>query len=371
MIRATNQGSPRRDRRGLLIFLIGIFLPAVFLGGCATAPRGRYIQPTPPIQAERGPFFAPQTADDPPLWGIRSGIVLGIHPAIVGFAPRTAGGPRGLLRVGYEENGRIHFINFFALSPVTPRGKRGMSELEDSPTDGRPGILINPYPHDFHERVYEWAKRQPPPLAEAARIQATPNGAGRLAVVLRYEKFHNGARVYLLATLRADRPQEIEFQFFTEPDCPPLKMCVLSSTFGNLTRLRELLLADRIMNAKKMWPDYQGNGFAEPFFFPLRELARNRAGDVIFAARPDEDRPWEGPGFYPHPRRLTQYFRVPREEVRPDLRGLVNGRFVFWKTTNPVPGGIAFENVALVEPFHEGARLIYGYADGDPTAGPD
>jgi hypothetical protein len=332
--------------------------------GCASAPSYR-PSATPTATTLPAPFFGPETADDEPRWGVRGGIVVGIHPAVLGFGRRTQGGPRGLIRLGYEQDGGIYFINFMALSPITADGRRGMSELEDSPLDGRPGILIWAYPPAFHDDPAAWRKRRPPPVHEVAHVWPTDDGARALTVVLRYEEFHNGARTYLVVTLREDRPREVIFQMHTEPDSPRLTSCVLSTTFGNLTRLRDAYLADGIVTAKELWPHYRGSGFAKLHLFPLARLPRNRRGDVIFAAHPDEPRPWEVPG-YPHPAALTQYYRKPAGTFDESTHGLVNGRTVFWKTTRPVPGGISFENFALVEDWRPGTPLIFGYSPRTP-----
>lgn len=348
---------------GLLPLLAAIFLVA----GCARPPEIYHAVPSIAPLSGDSPFILPQTADDQPLWGIRDGIVIGIHPAIVGFARRQQGGPRGLLRIGFERDGNIYFINFMALSPVTHDRRRGMSELDISPTDRRPGMIIDAYPPEFHEQYSRWADQPPPSVETVARVTGEVAGRRTLEFVLRYEPFDNHAEPYCLVTIREDRPREVVFQFYTEPGSAPLSMCVLSSTFGNLTRQRDLYLAERVAHAGELWPDYEGNAFARAVIFPLRKLATNRHGDVVFAARPDEEKPWEA-GAYPHPLVLTQYFRKPAVEVRSDLKGVVNGRYVFWRTTTPVPGGISFENVALVENFHQGATLIFGYYAGDPAA---
>jgi len=346
----------------------GTILAAVlFLAGCARPPEiYRAVPSIAPLNAD-SPFIMPRSAEDPPLWGIDDGIVVGLHPAVVGFARQQKGGPRGLLRIGFVRDGQVFFINFLALSPVTHDRRRGMSELDLSPTDNRPGMLIDVYPPEFHEQYARWGERPPPSVETAARVTGEEAGRRTLELVLRYERFDNGAEPYLVVKLSEARPREVEFSFYTEPGSAPLRMCVLSSTFGNLTRQRDLYLADGIVNAGKLWPDYRGNNFARAVTFSLEKLAVNRRGDVVFAARPDEENPWED-GAYPHPLVLTQYFRKPAAQVRDDLQGLVNGRFAFWRTTTPVPGGLSFENVALVEGFRQGAILVFGYHEGDPAA---
>ncbi|MCH8240343.1 MAG: hypothetical protein IIB62_09905, partial [Proteobacteria bacterium] len=48
-------------------------------------------------------------------------------------------------------------------------------------------------------------------------------------------------------------------------------------------------------------------------------------------------------------RKLTQYWRVPLEHVRPDLRVRVNGRRVYWAGELEIPGGVSFENFEIRE----------------------
>ncbi len=324
------------------------------------------IQPTelPPQIAP--PFFGPRGDHDESVWGIRNGIFVGLYPGAVGYDDRGgAGGPRGLIRIGYEEEGKLYFINFLAVSPVARNGQRGMSELDDSPTDHRPGIIMKAYPPAFHENINAWQRRLPPPLPECAEVRRAPDGVRELQFVIRYERFPNGAIAYLLVTIREDRPHEVVMQPYEEPGSAPLISYFISGTWGNLTRLRDVYLRGRIANAKALWPHYRGREFAPPVLFSLEEIPRNRAGDLVFAARPDETQPWDVPG-YPEPQRLTQYYRKPARTFSAEIKGLVNGRLYFWKSYAPVHGGIAFENVGLVDEFQPGSPLIFGYDAGDP-----
>ena len=34
--------------------------------------------------------------------------------------------------------------------------------------------------------------------------------------------------------------------------------------------------------------------------------------------------------------------------------GVVNGRYTYWASKSPIPGGIAYENFELTEPFQSG-----------------
>jgi hypothetical protein len=354
-------GRKNRRGRGLRPWLrFYLALAALALAtGCATPPGSYDLVPTPsPVVT--GQFFSPQTDDAPPIWGIRGGIAVGIFPAVVGFGRAERGGPRGLLRFGYEEDGRVYFINFAALTPVTIEDVHGKSELDRSPNDGRPGIIIEAYPYAFHGEVEAWVDRAPPGLSQVGKVVHT-SGGDQLIWVLRYEEFGGGARVYVVVTIDRERPREAAFSFFTEPGSAELKGCVLSPTFGNLTRLRELELVDGTVSVEDLWPGFSGRGFARPRFFKRSELPRDELGGLRLTAWPDEREPWKQGG-YPHPARLAQYLRLPAGEDDATVRGMVNARRYFWKTTTSVPGGPAFENIALVQRFREGQRLIYGFA---------
>jgi hypothetical protein len=39
---------------------------------------------------------------------------------------------------------------------------------------------------------------------------------------------------------------------------------------------------------------------------------------------------------------------------------LVNGRYSYWASSSPIPGGISFENFELKSPFKNGERFIFG-----------
>src|SRR6187402_136938 len=75
-----------------------------------------------------------------PVWGLRGGLLFAIPPS--GFTWGD-GGPRGLIRIGYPTltNGQYDLINFIAVEPVVGK-TRGLSELEKSRIDGKPGKLF-------------------------------------------------------------------------------------------------------------------------------------------------------------------------------------------------------------------------------------
>lgn len=44
----------------------------------------------------------------------------------------------------------------------------------------------------------------------------------------------------------------------------------------------------------------------------------------------------------------------------------VNGRYTYWLSRQPIPGGVALENVAMRERFYEGQRFIFGITRKTP-----
>src|ERR1700722_5678959 len=64
-------------------------------------------------------WIRPENIKSPPVWGIHGGIVVGLWPAsLEGNIPSSEGGPRGLLRIGYELNGVVYLINYIAVEPL-------------------------------------------------------------------------------------------------------------------------------------------------------------------------------------------------------------------------------------------------------------
>ncbi|WP_460005452.1 hypothetical protein [Microbacterium xylanilyticum] len=138
---------------------------------------------------------------------------------------------------------------------------------------------------------------------------------------------------------------------------------ILTATMGNWARLRRLELAHRVVTPAELWPGFTGTGFAEHASFALDELVRD--GDaVLVAAVGDEVDPWSAayaPDTAEHWRfigqRMRQTWRV--DDPDPDLRAQVNGRWSYWASASEIPGGPAFENVEVVQPFRQGAPLRF------------
>lgn len=293
----------------------------------------------------------PTTAPAEPRWGHREGIQVGLHPL---------GGPRGLLRIytPYLGHDRDRLLNFIAVEPI-PRGQtdRGYSELEHSALDGVQGKRF-------------WSADEPTdvtprsPEDPAPGVVSTVDGVETLTVFVMCEPFDNGARVAVRVRFRADRPHEVAVAGFALPGSAKLDFCVLTATMGNYARLRRLRLADRIATPAELWPDFSGAHFAEHAAFGLSSLRRTADGEVEVSATTDEADPsaavydddvaehWKYAGL-----RAVQSWIAA--DPSPDLQVLVNARRAYWASTAAIPGGAAYENVELKEPFRQGREFRF------------
>lgn len=285
-----------------------------------------------------------QAPDNAPHWTVRGGLTVALHPKAIHGEDK--GGPRGLIRLGLPLRSNESFarlLNFVAIEPVTRDGRRGFSELETSPTDGKQGLRF-------------W-------------FDAPRRGQSILRLTIRTEKFANGAHPFVVAELRTARPHEVRFEVYAEPDSAPMKQCILTATMGNYQRLRRLRLKDRIVTTAQALPEDPGDGFTRHAVFPLKDLTRDSSGASI-EANGDERDPrllsqtlprglfWAYPG-----ENFTQYWRQP-EPVDTDLTAVVNARKTYWMSRIPIPGGKSFENFELNAAFHPGQVFIYGVRRG-------
>lgn len=313
----------------------------------------------PPIT--EGRWIRPARTDQParPLWGHAEGLRVGIVPP---------GGPRGLLRVYApylrHAEGEDRLINFIAVEPI-PAGQphRGLSELEHSKLDGVRGKRF--WSTDDPDDAEPHAPDRPAP-GEIVEIDAVE----ALRVYVGVERFDNGAHVCVRLTFRADRPREVGVAAFARDDSVPLAHCVLTATMGNYARLRRLHLAGgKTALSTELWPGFRGDDFAPHAKFPLAELTRTAEGHAVVSATPDEDRPQDAtyaPGTKPHWKYTglvaTQTWRSEAPHER--LEAWVNGRFTYWASRAPIPGGVSFENFELVSPFRQGEEFWFGVEPG-------
>jgi hypothetical protein len=313
-------------------------------------------------------WVRPATSDQArPIWGHRAGLQIGLAPLP---------GPRGLLRVyapalGLPE-GRV--INYIAIEPI-PRGdtRRGLSELEPSDLDNRRGkrFWSAAGPDDLTP--------QSPERPVRGTIERDGDGEKVLVVWIQVEQFANGAHLALRLRFHEARPDEVGIATFAHDDSVPLTHAIVTATMGNFARLRELRLADRIVTAGQLWPEYRGTGFTPHARFPRSALRRTVSGGAIAAATPDEKDPrtatymsgtrahWRYEG---NP--ATQWWRC--EEPNDELEVLVNGRVVYWGGITPIPGGVSFENFEMLAPFRQGQEFWFGVkpmADADSSRNPE
>jgi hypothetical protein len=293
-----------------------------------------------------------------PIWGHVNGIQVGLHPMP---------GPRGLLRIyapylGHKEG---KMINYIALEPI-PVGtnRRGFSELEMSGLDGVRGkrfwsaddsLALEPLETDFPSRG----------------IVQTINGRETLTVYIFSEPFDNGAKIYLRLRFYEDRPHEIELSTYLQEGSAALDHFILTATMGNFARLRTLYLQGNTKSSLDLWPDFKENNFTPHDKTPASEMLKGRNGEVYFVAAPDEDNPQQAdysPQTNDHwkyyGKTATQYWY--HESPTSDLMGLVNGRFTYWASESPIPGGVSFENFELKKPFENGDEYVFGVSPLTP-----
>jgi len=260
-------------------------------------------------------------------------------------------------------NNQYDLINFMAIEPVVG-GRRGFSELELSALDGAPGKRL-------------WAAPVEDPTAPLAdrypsRLRRLDSGAQELAVRVEVERFENGAHVVLTLTHRSDLPDEVELAVSAKPDSAPMEYCILTATMGNKARTRLLWLKDGSVSSLTLYPNYREPDFAPHHFYALDRLHHTATGDVLAAMTTDEQDPSAiDPFLAPRHWRyrglpVTQYWRKPAGTWRDDLQVAVNGRFTYWMSRYPIPGGIAFENFELRERFHAGQRSVFGITRRTP-----
>lgn len=298
-----------------------------------------------------------------PRWGHADGIQIGIPPLP---------GPRGLLRVftPYLDHPRERLVNFLAVEPIAEGStERGYSELEPSTLDpGARGKRFwsgdGPDDPDSPGSPGSPASPDDPDSPTPARgTIETVDGVETLTVWIGVERFDNGADVRVRVRFFADRPHEVEVAGFANDASVPLAHLVITATMGNWSRLRQLHLADRLVTPAELWPDFTGTGFAAHARFPLAELSRD-GSSVVVSAVGDEADPWSveySADTVLHWRflgqRAVQTWRV--DDPHPQLEAVVNARWSYWASASPIPGGPAFENVEIVEPFRQGAAFRF------------
>ncbi len=289
----------------------------------------------------------------PGVWGIKNGLQFAIHPS--GFTAGN-GGPRGLIRLGCPvlPDGGYDLINFIAVEPVV-KGRKGFSELERSHLDDVPGKRF-------------WTDEP----ADPGKLWSPEPGVEQLDVLIRVEKFENGAHVYLTISQRSDAPREIQLTTRTEPGSAPLDYCILTATMGNKVRARQLWLKDATVSSLDLYPDYHDHHFAPHTLYNRDQFYRTSRGDLLVAITTNEDPgavvdPWPAaPHWNYRGKQVTQYWKKLKSELQDDLHVAVNARYTYWKSRIPIPGGISYENFELRERFRDGQQFIFGITDKTP-----
>lgn len=273
---------------------------------------------------------------------------------------RRQPGPRGLLRVftPYLDHPHERLVNFIAVEPV-PEGatERGFSEMEPSTLDpGKQGKR-------FWSADDSAGANSMPSTAPARGRIGTVEGVETLTVWIGVERFANGADVSVRVRFFADRPHEVEVAGFTRATSVPLSHLILTATMGNWARLRLLHLADRVVSPAELWPEFSGTAFTAHGRFPLADLTRDGESAMV-SATGDEEEPWSveySADTAEHwrflGRRAVQTWRV--DDPHPALEAVVNARWSYWASSSPIPGGPAYENFEIVEPFRNGAAFRF------------
>jgi len=320
-------------------------------------------------------WIRPDNEKSPPVWGIHNGIVVSLWPATVEKdGPGYEGGPRGLLRVGYEYMGTVYLINYIAVEPVV-NGDMEFSEVSPSRVDGNWGKLF-------------WAadtisNNSFSPYASTRGIITHPDskhpGTEQLSLYVFMEQFLDGAHPYLKLSIRSDQPGELCIQIFNHDGSAKMERCALTATMGNYSRLRLLYLKNKVIDSRKLFAGYDDIEFDEKEPYPANEMLRDHNGAYVVCAESNETLNelaawpqqaaylarwgWRYRPFY----KLTQYWRVDSADYDPSLQVRVNGRAKYWGGDSadksnyiPIPGGPAFENFELRENYRAGQKLYFG-----------
>jgi hypothetical protein len=320
------------------------------------------------------PWIRPATEQSPPIWGIHGGIVVGLWPASLEAAGQnTEGGPRGLVRVGYEYKGAVYLINFIAVEPLVDSDME-FSEVSPSRVDGKWG-------------KYFWASGSVDsgtftPYASTRGVITHPDAqhpqTEELSLYVFMEKFLDGAYPYLKLSIRSDKPGELGIQVFNQKGSAAMQRCALTATMGNYSRLRRLYLKDTVIDSRKLFKGYNDIEFDEKDPYPIARMIKDKNGSPMAIAESDE--PFSGLANWPqqaaylsawHWRyrpffKLTQYWRAGAG-YNSSLQVRVNGRAKYWAGRSAdkskyfnIPGGPAFENFELRENYHSGQTFYFG-----------
>ncbi|MGN6534089.1 MAG: hypothetical protein ACTHK0_20280 [Ginsengibacter sp.] len=320
-------------------------------------------------------WIRPVNEKAPAVWGIHNGIVFGLWPYTIETGrDEMGGGPRGLIRVGYEMDGNTYLINFIAIEPVV-NGKWEFSEISPSKVDGQWGKLMWTGTEENSGKYY--------PSAITPGIITHPDNSHpnieELSVYVYMEQFLNGAYPYFKISIRDDRPEEIGFEIFNQKNSAQMERCALTATMGNYSRLRLLYLKDTIIDSRHLYKGFDGIDFIEKEGYPAGQLLKDKNGDFIVLAESNESFDelsswpqtadylarwsWRYRPFF----KVTQYWRKESAKYDPSLHVRVNARVKYWSGGSGnknnylnIPGGPAFENFELREKYYRGQKFYFG-----------
>ena len=319
-------------------------------------------------------WIRPGAGSNDKTLGIHNGIVFSIWPNGVETGDKGTGGPRGLIRVGYEYQGKVYLINYIAVEPVVD-GKIEYSEISPSAMDGKWGKLF--WAGDSEtDNAYNPANQ-----SKGVISHPDPNKpeVEQLTLYLFTEQFLDKANPYLKISIRSDKPDEIGFEIYNKNNSAKMDRCALTATMGNYSRLRLLHLANEAIDSRKLYSGYSGIDFIEKEAYPVSKFLKLKDGSPIAIATQNESlaelslwpkdsayyvkRGWQyRPNF-----KLTQYWRTDKAGYDPSLQVRVNGRAKYWSVASrdpkqyvEIPGGPAFENFELREKYFPGQKFYYG-----------
>ncbi|MES2827642.1 MAG: hypothetical protein V4687_05800 [Bacteroidota bacterium] len=319
-------------------------------------------------------WIRPLNSKSEAMWGINNGIVFSIWPTAVENGKDVIGGPRGLIRVGYENKGTIYLINFLAIEPVV-KGKTEYSEISPSLIDNQWGKLMWAGGSDKETAYFAGAKTRGTILHPDSRNQEIEE----LSVYIFMERFKSGAHPYLRLFIRSDQPEELGIEVFNHDGSTTMERCVVTATMGNYSRLRKLHLKDQIVNSLALYKGYNDIDFIEKESYGAEQLWKAGNGDLIAIAESDEDfnslKSWpkeksylDRSGWLYRPNlKLSQYWRKKGSEFDSSLELRVNGRAKYWSGGSRelqnyinIPGGPSFENFELRENYKPGQKFYFG-----------
>lgn len=327
------------------------------------------------VSAQTPEWIRPASRTSPSIWGLKGGIVFSIWPyGVETDASSFGGGPRGLIRVGYEFKGKIYLINFLAIEPVV-NGKIEFSEISPSQVDQKWGKLM--WASGTRDsKTFEPYSSSPGVIDT---IRTNNSVTEKLSVYFFIEKFDHGAHPYLRLSITSDRPEEVGIEVFEKEGSAKMDRCVITATMGNYARLRNIYLKEQVINSKKLFENYNDIHFVEKESYPYTVFLKDRNGDFIVPAATDET--FAGLSAWPQeeayldrvswryrpPFQLTQYWRKESSRFDSSLKLRVNGRTFYWaggvddkSKYIRIPGGTAFENFELRENFYPGQKFYFG-----------